>query len=249
MKTYRTFVRFCRRSGLLAWVSTLAVALSVDAPVQGAETIPKPEKLRVVADDAPKVIAEKGLTQFKIKPTSAAPGGFVVQQAPSDKNEGPTNDEVTALGADIRPICALTTNIAIPGKDVPPDYAQLRFAREGEEFYTSGIGRPWLHYNYYWQASGFCHQPLYFEEVNLERYGYTCKCQCLQPVCSAAHFFGTVPLLPYMMVTQPPCSCQYTLGYYRPGSWAPYQCHRPIISADAGAVEAALIVGLIFLIP
>lgn len=247
MNTSHTVVRLCPCSGLMAWVSVFAIALGGELPRAAAEEPLRASKLRVVSAETPSTLAEKGTTRLKAKPAAAA-SGFVVQE-PSEKNEGPTDDEVTALGADIRPIGALTTNIAVPGKDVPPDFAHLRFAREGEEFYPSGIGRPWLHYNYYWQASGFCHQPLYFEEVNLERYGYTCACPCLQPVCSAAHFFATVPLLPYKMVTQPPCDCQYTLGYYRPGSWAPYQCQRPIISADATAVEAALIVGLIFLIP
>ena len=43
-----------------------------------------------------------------------------------------------------------------------------------------------LAYTYYWQASAFCCGPLYFEEPNLERYGYTHG--ILQPIISGAHF-------------------------------------------------------------
>ena len=68
----------------------------------------------------------------------------------------------------------------------------------------------------------FCHRPLYFEEINLERYGYGCG-WCLQPGASAAHFFGTVPALPYLMTVDCPHECIYTLGHYRPGSCPPWR--------------------------
>ena len=75
----------------------------------------------------------------------------------------------------------------------------------------------WAATDFHWSATGLCHRPLYFEEVNLERYGYTVS-PLLQPAISGAHFFLTIPTLPYKMVAQPPKECVYTLGYYRPGS-------------------------------
>lgn len=72
-----------------------------------------------------------------------------------------------------------------------------------------------------WKASGNCHKPLYFEDVQLERYGHAWN-PVLQPFISGAHFFVSVPLLPYKMGLKPPNECVYTLGYYRPGSCAPY---------------------------
>jgi hypothetical protein len=56
----------------------------------------------------------------------------------------------------------------------------------------------------------FTHQPLYFEEANLERCGIT-YC-CCQPVVSAAQFAGRTALLPYSLLDIPPCRCVRTLG-------------------------------------
>lgn len=52
----------------------------------------------------------------------------------------------------------------------------------------------------------YCYQPLYFEDVNLERCGYSAHC-CVQPLISGAHFFGTCGILPFKMIARSPCSC------------------------------------------
>jgi hypothetical protein len=86
--------------------------------------------------------------------------------------------------------------------------------------------------------------------VNLERYGYTVS-PILQPAISGAHFFLTIPTLPYKMVVQPPHECVYTLGYYRAGSRAPRRWHHMDLVWDptAVAVEGLMVTGLVFLIP
>ena len=43
-----------------------------------------------------------------------------------------------------------------------------------------------------------------------------------QPVVSGVHFFGTLPILPYKMGVEQPWECMYALGYYEPGSCAPF---------------------------
>jgi hypothetical protein len=101
---------------------------------------------------------------------------------------------------------------------------------------------------YTWKASGLCHKPLYFEEVALERYGHSAG-PYLQPVASAAHFFLIVPALPYFMGVYPPNECIYTLGYYRPGSCAPYILDPFPLSVRGGLAEAAVWTGMVFLIP
>jgi hypothetical protein len=60
----------------------------------------------------------------------------------------------------------------------------------------------------------------------------------VQPFASAAHFFISVPLLPYKMGLNPPHECVYTLGYYRPGSCAPYMIEPIPLSMRAMAYEA-----------
>jgi hypothetical protein len=99
-----------------------------------------------------------------------------------------------------------------------------------------------------WSASKSYHYPLYFEEVNLERYGYQCH-PVAQPFVSGAHFFLTIPTLPYQMTANPPRECIYTLGHYRPGSCVPWRRNHLPWDPRAAAVEAGVVVGLVFLIP
>lgn len=108
--------------------------------------------------------------------------------------------------------------------------------------------RCWAATTFNWNATCFCHRPLYFEEINLERYGYGC-CESLQPAASAAHFFATIPVLPYCIATDCPGECIYTLGHYRPGSCPPWQCHWPRWSTRGALAEGGVWTGMVFLIP
>ncbi|MCA9132398.1 MAG: hypothetical protein KDA45_04565, partial [Planctomycetales bacterium] len=75
---------------------------------------------------------------------------------------------------------------------------------------------------YTWISPAFYHLPLYFEQPNLERYGIG-RGRVLQPLLSSAHFFGSIPLLPYKSLQQPPWEKVYTLGQGRPGNCVPIQ--------------------------
>ncbi len=57
----------------------------------------------------------------------------------------------------------------------------------------------------------FAYNPIYIEDMNLERCGLSCGC-CVQPVVSGLHFFGSIALLPYKVLVSPPCSCVYPPG-------------------------------------
>jgi hypothetical protein len=98
-------------------------------------------------------------------------------------------------------------------------------------------GRNWEPTTFTWKATGTCFKPLYFQDVALERYGHSWN-PVVQPFASAAHFFISVPLLPYKMGLNPPGECEYTLGYYRPGSCAPYMIEPIPLSLRAGAFQA-----------
>jgi hypothetical protein len=52
-----------------------------------------------------------------------------------------------------------------------------------------------------------------------------------------------------MMGLCPPRECQYTLGYYRPGSCAPYMLDPLPISIRAALFEAGAWTGAAYLIP
>ncbi|MCH8047523.1 MAG: hypothetical protein IID44_27830 [Planctomycetes bacterium] len=108
--------------------------------------------------------------------------------------------------------------------------------------------RNWAPIDYTWTASALCHNPLYFEQVQVERYGHSLG-PYLQPIASAAHFFLTVPALPYMMGVDPPNECVYALGYYRPGSCAPYMIPPLPISLRGAVYQGGIVTGLAFLLP
>ncbi len=108
--------------------------------------------------------------------------------------------------------------------------------------------REWLASTMTWKASGACHKPLYFEEVQLERYGHTVG-PVLQPAISGAHFFLNIATLPYQMGISPPNECEYALGYYRPGSCAPWLLPPIPLSVRGALMEAGAITGGVFMIP
>ncbi len=97
------------------------------------------------------------------------------------------------------------------------------------------IERCWAPQTATWYASSLCHKPLYFENVQLERYGHS-HGPFLQPVASTVHFFGRLFFLPYNTAIHPPNECQYALGFYRPGNCAPW-LRDPFPISLAGAVR------------
>lgn len=141
----------------------------------------------------------------------------------------------------------LDADITLPGDIAPPqDLAAPVFARYGEEHYQpSGMTNALSDAN--WQGGAFCHRPLYFEEYYLEREGRSWG--VLQPAVSGAHFFATVPMMPYLMTIDPPGRCSYLAGVGPLGEPLSYrrQLSRPRLSG--ALVEAGLITGMVFILP
>jgi hypothetical protein len=108
--------------------------------------------------------------------------------------------------------------------------------------------RNWTPTTMTWKASNLCHNPLYFEDVNLERYGHT-HGPVLEPLVQTAHFFGNIAVLPYKMGVHGPTECRYALGYYRPGNCAPWIKPPVPISLRGAYAQAAAVTGLFWLIP
>jgi hypothetical protein len=109
-------------------------------------------------------------------------------------------------------------------------------------------GRDWPVITYTWKASALCYKPLYFEQAHMERYGHSWG-PVLDPVLSGAHFFATLPVLPYKMGVETPCECIYPLGYYRPGSCAPRYIEPWPVSIRGALLEAGAITGLSAALP
>jgi hypothetical protein len=179
-----------------------------------------------------------------------------------EKARASLSEEVYAAGVHrpLRPIGEVSTSVAMPRGQFDPDVpdqderprlprAHELFAREGTQLHGEGgiRFRPWPEQVSLWDAPGIATHPLYFEEVYVERYGYSFG--LAQPVVSAAHFFGRIPALPYLMTVDPPLRCVYTLGHYRAGSCAPLAHDVPPFDPLAAAVQGGVVTGLVFLIP
>ena len=76
-----------------------------------------------------------------------------------------------------------------------------------------------------WQAPDIKYQPLYFEDVALERYGQTLPAY-RQTLRSAWHMTKSFTGLGFQMLETPPRSCDYPLGFCRPGNCVPQTTQR-----------------------
>ena len=142
-----------------------------------------------------------------------------------------------------RGITKVYIGLAIEGTEGDAYPCECKLGREYSQKFT---GRQFSRTVFTWKATGICHKPLYFEDVQLERYGHSWN-PVVQPFMSAGHFFLSVPLLPYKMGLTPPTECIYTLGYYRPGSCSSLRDRAdPVQPPRAALFEAAGLTGLGF---
>lgn len=207
-----------------------------------AEPLP-PEPLQPEVTDPQPIEEEAAQPQTTVIETIEVPASPAEQLS-----SGKPTPEVKAIDCyRAPPLTNLTTSIALPGGELPANAAAL-CAEQNPPTSDPRLCGGWNGTNYHWSATCMHHRPLYFEEINAERYGYTVS-YALQPVISAARFFAAIPALPYKMVVERPRECIHTLGHYRPGSCAPRRCNRPGWSLGASAVETGAIAGLILLIP
>lgn len=176
-----------------------------EAPSPSDASPPKPQPLPSIANDRGRLTGK--------------PDSFFESLTPEDREILYDGKLANQFGI------GRTFDYEVDGKEVAPptNIAAKVFSQEPEENFPNGYHRDWYPMVAMWEAPAFYHRPLYFEEVNLERYGHTHK--HLQPVYSAAHFFGNTLALPYKMGAYHPCERIYTLGHYRPGDCNPHDIH------------------------
>ncbi len=217
-----------RRGATLRFATTVGMIVGGLAS-QAVAQVRRP----VLADDEPPKVSQVVFLQ----PTAAAkaaqePVEPVCRHRPVDR----PLSEVQALVS--------------PGQgELPEDAAAEVFGSSKNAWRLADEPRPWSNTAFHWQASWLAHYPLCFEEKMLERYGYS-HCPLLQPAISGAHFFGTLPILPYKKGLDPHHQLIYELGFARPGDCsAPALCPRVPWNNRAAAYEAGFVTGLIFFIP
>lgn len=155
------------------------------------------------------------------------------------------NNAESRVDTSVKPLDQIAATIVPPSGKLPPNAAAKNRKLEPEVWQDDS--RRFPDQTIFWEATHYEHQPLYFEEINLERYGYDRG--CMQPVFSAGNFYGSVALWPYKLVCYPWYECRSTLGQYRPGSCAPYRCNNLPWRLDAALVEVGAWTGLAFLLP
>lgn len=99
-----------------------------------------------------------------------------------------------------------------------------------------------------WAAPNTFSNPRYFEDRMLERHGHD-RWGHLQPLASGARFFGTLPMLPYLMTVKSPWDTEYTMGYFRSGSRTPGFLQRPPWERRAAIAEGVAIAGGVIALP
>jgi len=181
----------------------------------------------------------------------AASGTTILAQSPTPSPVIRLVDEETAVQSlqDPCELLSAMSSITLRRRDIqttPPDYSDTAFSEASCDD-SQVLNRFWEMPQVHWKPSGLWHNPLYFEEPNLERHGLTFG--AAQPAVSAAHFFGNVVALPYHMANRHPHDCVYSLGDCRPGDAVAYYRHHEPFNKHAGLVEAAAVVGLVLLIP
>ncbi len=145
----------------------------------------------------------------------------------------PTSEDYADPGETFRPLKLVPASIRIKPGDEPVDYAFAHFAGLAGTTHSLGMTRGFSPVGFGWEAPALCYQPVYFEEINEERYGI--HCGLLTPFASFGRFFGNFPLLPYKLIAQPYCECRYTMGFERPNNCVPVHCfgcgtlNRPLL--------------------
>jgi hypothetical protein len=114
-----------------------------------------------------------------------------------------------------------------------------------EELYA---GRDFTPTTFTWTASALCHKPLYFEQIELERYGHT-PGPILEAPMAGVKFAADLATLPYKMGINPPNECRYALGYYRPGNCAPWIIPPVPLSLRGAIFQATAVTGVSWIIP
>lgn len=120
----------------------------------------------------------------------------------------------------------------IQGKELPE-----KLATTTTEMYVRPERVP---IEFHWAASNLHHNPLYFEDPALERYGHSYH-PLIQPFASAGRMTTQLIGLPYQMTIDPIHRRQYSLGWIRPGDCAPKLKYRIPLHKKAALVEAAAI--------
>lgn len=137
------------------------------------------------------------------------------EQSPSDRPRDEVDQEILQKINPLRkPMSSLSVDIRETSPEAP---------RDRSNNFTSAYADTWSTYapapvGYAWTSPNIRYQPLFFENVKLERYGQT-RGPWREVFDSSAHFGASFFLLPYHARFDHVRSCDYPLGFCRPGNY------------------------------
>jgi hypothetical protein len=175
-------------------------------------------------DAAPSMFADEDVIPGAATVAAESDCPAITEQDLAEFNQGidatTKRRPIGAMRADMKPRLAREHSSLIDDKD----YASVRERGLCAVERDRAIVREFFHQRFglgYDRSSGaywcddslapefpFCYHPLYFEDPNLERCGYSKGC-CCQPLVSGFQFYGNVALLPIKMLILHPCSYVY----------------------------------------
>lgn len=157
-----------------------------------------------------------------------------------------TPDDISDPDALTRRVVDVPMSIRPPQGEMPTDLAAAVFAHDAQAD-EEQANRTRQETIVSWTPWTLCYRPLYFEEIELERYG--CSAGCFQPSISAAHFFLGVGLMPYKVATRLPRSCVCSNGFSSCDDVPPPGYEDCQIHWDAAAIEAATLAAIVLSLP
>ena len=134
-----------------------------------------------------------------------------------------------------------------PGAQYIQNLAGYRMIPAGDHLYRNGVYGDWLPTVSWWESPNFYHNPLYFEDRKLERYGG--HYGVLQTALSAAHFFQSVATLPHQIGADPPRCRHYPIGLNRPGNPHCFYAEYPRLDRRGLTLQALLGAATLFALP
>jgi hypothetical protein len=167
-----------------------------------------------------------------IAATGALHTGLLAQEddtSAANEDQAPKTLEPVLMNP---PISALEAKMSIRNKEIQREFVSTRveaersrakrhFAGQARDLYLVSYDFFRQHDVAYAPVFQFAHHPIYFEDPNLERCGYSLGC-CAQPFCSGLQFYTNVALCPFKMCLTCPCAYVYPQADCAPGFRYPW---------------------------
>ena len=223
------------------WVSVPFDSIVVEVPADPQRQVRTNEEVEKETQTKPEVQSELKEPEL-LPPRKAGPAPTQRMDSKSSLSFLPPQKPIGQVSIDVQPKSKGVN------KSVPQDSNRLAFgelptvnAADAVEMASMWSIKPSS------DSMNFPYQPLYFEELNLERYGRSYG--KLQPAISGLRFFATIPSLPYAMTVHDPHQTYHWNRPYQAGWGAPRVRELRPLELKPSLIQAGAIAVLIIAVP